>query len=272
VRESFRNPLNTIGVNVMGTANLLDAVRHVSGVRGVVVVTSDKCYENREWVWGYRESDEMGGHDTYSGSKGAAELIVSCYRRSFFHGEGATAVATARAGNVIGGGDFATDRLLPDCIRAIECGRAVRVRRPDATRPWQHVLDPLRGYLKLAERLVDDGRRHAEAWNFGPSEREPQSVRWLCGQFSEAIRACTGRTLATEFIAPADDHHEAQSLRLDISKARERLGWRPTLSIAESIALTADWYGKYLANDDVRTLSLAQIEHFEKLSQRSATH
>ena len=186
VRQSYADPVETYATNVMGTVHLLEAVRGLAGVRAVVVVTSDKCYENREWVWGYRENEPMGGFDPYSSSKGCVELVTAAYRNSFFpasrYAEHGVAIATARAGNVIGGGDWATDRLIPDCIRALEAGMPVRLRCPDAVRPWQHVLDPLAGYLVLAERLHVDGAAFAEAWNFGPADEDARPVRWVVEQ------------------------------------------------------------------------------------------
>jgi CDP-glucose 4,6-dehydratase len=274
VRESYRSPIDTLTTNVIGTANLLEAIRSVDGIRAVVVVTSDKCYENREQEAGYRETDCMGGHDPYSGSKGAAELITSSYRRSFFHATDSPAIATARAGNVIGGGDFATDRLLPDCIRAVEAGRQVSIRNPEATRPWQFVLEPLAGYMKLAEQLTEKGQAYAEPWNFGPAESETLPVRWVCEEFAKTLHARSGRQLRIEFSRHSDGHHEAKSLRLDISKTKEKLHWNPVLPTTDAVALTASWYSEYLKNGDLCEVTLSQIDQFQStmMQRKSMTH
>jgi len=270
VRESYRSPLDTIATNVMGTVNLLEAVRHASDVRAVVVVTSDKCYENREQVAGYRESDPMGGHDPYSSSKGAAELITSSYRRSFFHAPGHPAIATARAGNVIGGGDFATDRLIPDCIRATETTRPVSIRNPESIRPWQFVLEPLAGYLHLAQRLAQDGFRYGGAWNFGPLEDEPHTVRWLCDRFAAMLAVRVNKPFGVNLDHHEGDQHEASYLRLDISKAREKLNWHPVLSLDDAVAMTAAWYAEYLNGGDVPRMTADQIEQFQALTRRQS--
>ncbi len=271
VRRSYADPAGTYATNVAGTVNLLEAVRRAGGVRAVVVVTSDKCYENREWVWGYRETDRLGGHDPYSNSKACAELVTDAYRRSFF-ADGATAsssssiataVASARAGNVIGGGDWAEDRLLPDIFRAVAAGREVVIRNPDAVRPWQHVLEPLAGYLLLAERLCgDDGARFAEAWNFGPREEDARPVAWVVERLTELWgESAPVRTRD----ASAANPHEARYLKLDCSKARALLGWRPRWTIDEALAATVEWYRAQHAGADARRLVLGQIEAYQNL-------
>ena len=268
VRESYRSPIDTFATNVMGTANVLEAIRNAGSVRGVIVVTSDKCYENREQDAGYRETDPMGGHDPYSGSKGAAELVVSSYRRSFFHAPGSPAIATARAGNVIGGGDFAADRLLPDCVRATERGVPVTIRNPDATRPWQFVLEPLAGYLTLAEHLLHGGHAYAEAWNFGPAEDDAVPVHQVVEQFAARLAAHGGRQLDVHEHSAGIEPHEARRLHLDITKARERLNWRPVLSIDDTIAMTATWYASYLDAGDLEAMTALQIDHFQSRTPR----
>ncbi len=254
VRESYADPVGTYATNVMGTVHLLEAVRATPGVRVVVNVTTDKCYENREWPWGYREDEAMGGHDPYSSSKGCAELVSSAYRRSFFR-QGGPAVATARAGNVIGGGDWATDRLVPDVMRAFERGEPVVIRNPQATRPWQHVLDPLAGYLSLAQRLWHDGDAVAEGWNFGPHDEDARPVQWIVEQLAE----CWGR--GTGWQLDGGTHpHEAHFLKLDISKARARLHWGPRWRLAEALRRTVDWHRAWRSGQDARALCLAQID------------
>jgi len=259
VRESYRDPVGTYATNVMGTVHVLEAVRRVPGVRAVVNVTSDKCYENREWVWGYRENEAMGGHDPYSSSKGCAELVTSAYRRSFFSaGAGATAaVASGRAGNVFGGGDWARDRLIPDCMRALFGGPPLHIRNPEAIRPWQHVLEPLSGYLLLAERLYEEGEAYAEGWNFGPPEEDARTVRWMCERLRE--EAGGGGEIGVEPSAL----HEAQALRLDCAKARSRLGWRPRLPLSEGLRLTLEWHRSHAAGADMREITLEQIRRYQ---------
>jgi CDP-glucose 4,6-dehydratase len=262
VRESYRDPLETYSVNVMGTATLLEAVRSVPSVRAVVNVTSDKCYENREWHWGYRESDPMGGFDPYSSSKGCSELVTAAWRRSFFppleYGTHGVAVASARAGNVIGGGDFAPDRLLPDFVRAVTSGQPVRIRNPRAIRPWQHVLEPLSGYLLLAERLVADGPAFGDGWNFGPDEGETRDVEWVARRF------CEGWEEGARYEPDGGDHpHEASHLRLDSSRARDLLSWRPRWSVGKAVAETAKWTRAWREGASPRGECLRQVEEFE---------
>jgi CDP-glucose 4,6-dehydratase len=266
VRPSFRDPLGTLGVNVMGTASVLDACRHSPATRAVVVVTSDKCYQNREWVWGYREDDPLGGRDPYSASKGCAELVAASYAASFFparlygrtHG---TAVASARAGNVVGGGDWAADRLVPDCVRAFLAGETVRLRSPRAIRPWQHVLEPLLGYLVLGARLFEDGPAFAGGWNFAPLDRGDvwdveQVTGHLCGLWGE------GASYAVE-----DDPSSPETglLGLDASKALARLGWRPRWGVAEALARAVGWYRGWSGDPGVpavRGLLSGQIDDY----------
>lgn len=256
VRESYRNPVDTYATNVMGTVHLLEAVRHTPGIRAVVNVTTDKCYENREWHWGYREDEPMGGHDPYSNSKGCAELVTAAYRNSFF--SASTALATVRAGNVIGGGDWAEDRLIPDILRAISEGLPVMIRNPHAIRPWQHVLEPLSGYLRLAQRLCEDGPTHAEAWNFGPLDDDARPVRWIVEYLARAWGD------GAQWEQDTGEHpHEATYLKLDCSKARARLGWRPRWDLAEALDRILAWQRAYLNGADLRQVTLQQIADYQ---------
>jgi CDP-glucose 4,6-dehydratase len=258
VRVSYEDPILTYQTNVMGTANLLETARTTDSVRAVVVITTDKCYENRDWVWGYREIDRLGGHDPYSNSKACAELVVSAYRDSFFAtGSGDArhlALASARAGNVIGGGDWARDRLIPDAIRAFAEGKILKIRNPQATRPWQHVLEPLRGYLMLAQNLYERGSAFASGWNFGPKRGDAQPVRWIV----EKIASGWSSPVTWE-IDGGEHPHEAQMLQLDWSKAAQQLGWRPVLDLSDALSLTIDWYRKFLAGKSARETCLDQI-------------
>jgi CDP-glucose 4,6-dehydratase len=258
VRRSYREPLETYMTNVMGTAHVLDAVRHTPSIRAVVVVTSDKCYESREWDWGYREIDAMGGTDPYSSSKGAAELIVAAYRRSYFANGDSAQIGSGRAGNVIGGGDWSEDRLVPDIVRAAVRGKAVVIRNPTAVRPWQHVLEPLHGYLELGVRLMHGGAGWAEGWNFGPEAGGMVDV----GTLAELVVRAWGTgapplQLGTQEPQP----HETRVLRLDISKAAVRFGWRPVLDLTETVALTVDWYKAHAFSPTaMRAFTERQIE------------
>jgi CDP-glucose 4,6-dehydratase len=258
VRRSYQEPVETYATNVMGTVHLLEAVRHTGSVRAVLIVTSDKCYENREWLWGYREIEPMGGFDPYSSSKGCAELVTSAYRNSYF-GNTETAVASARAGNVIGGGDWATDRLLPDMMRTALAGHTLMLRNPGAIRPWQHVLEPLSGYLILAERLCLEGQAFAEGWNFGPSDEDAKPVDWIASELASLWEAVQWENDG------ASHPHEAQHLKLDCSKAHERLGWAPLLPLGQALSWTVDWYKTYARGSDVRQLSTEQIENYSEL-------
>lgn len=259
VRRSYEDPVGTFSTNILGTVHLLEAVRRAGGVRSLVVVTSDKCYENREWLWSYREKSALGGRDPYSASKAAAELVTRAYRSSFFSGEDAeTRVATARAGNVVGGGDWAEDRLVPDTVRALEAGRPVELRYPGAIRPWQHVLDPLSGYLRLAELLHrDEGAGFADAWNFAPHEEDARSVGWL----AERLQRAWGIE-PTWQPQEGPRHHEHIFLKLDATKARVELAWTSRLRIDETVEWTVDWYRRFAAGEDARSLSEGQIADY----------
>jgi CDP-glucose 4,6-dehydratase len=267
VRESYIDPAATYSTNVMGTVNVLEAARSAKSVRVVVIVTSDKCYENREWDRGYREDDAMGGRDPYSSSKGCAELVTAAYGRSFFNGEGSgrrrLALASVRAGNVIGGGDWARHRLVPDIMRAAIKGKPARIRNPNAVRPWQHVLDPLHGYLMLSERLWKEGSRFVGGWNFGPDEGEGIPV----GEVAERLVSLWGGG-AKWAAEPGPHPHEARYLKLDCSKARSALGWRPRLSLAQGLAWTVDWYRAYQRKADMNASCLDQIRRFEAMTKQ----
>jgi CDP-glucose 4,6-dehydratase len=262
VRTSYEDPIGTYSTNVMGTANVLEAARHTDSVRAIVVVTTDKCYENREWEWPYRETDRLGGYDPYSNSKACAELVVSAYRNSFFNPKNyashGVAVASVRAGNVVGGGDWAEDRLVPDAIRAFMEARPVRIRNPRAIRPWQHVMEPLRGYLAVAESMCDQGAASGDAWNFGPEQSDAQPVGWIVDELAKLW----GNGAQWEKEGAAQPH-EAQTLKLDWSKAAARLGWRPLLTLRDALALTVIWYQKRLQDEDMYAFTRAQIEQYE---------
>lgn len=263
VRYSYDNPVETYSTNVMGVVHLLEAVRATRTVRAVVNVTSDKCYENKEWPWGYRESEPMGGYDPYSNSKGCAELITAAYRNSFFncekYAQHGVAIGSGRAGNVIGGGDWALDRLIPDMLRAIGQGQAVQIRNPHAIRPWQHVLEPLSGYLLLAEKLHTHGPQYAEGWNFGPHDIDAKPVEWII----ETITREWGEHASWALDGQAHPH-EATYLKLDCSKARARLRWRPRWDIGHTIKKIVEWHQAYDRGADMRAVSLAQIDSYQK--------
>jgi CDP-glucose 4,6-dehydratase len=257
VRASYQDPVETYATNVMGTVNLLESVRSVGeGVAAVVVVTSDKCYENLERAKGYCEDEAMGGHDPYSSSKGCAELVAGAYRRSFFH-DAKIAVASARAGNVIGGGDWAKDRLIPDMIRALAENKAAPIRNPDSIRPWQHVFEPLGGYLKLAERLIEKGQQFAQAWNFGPDDDDTQTVGWIADRVVERW----GGSARWERVE-RQNLHEAFSLTLDAGKARAQLGWTPKMDLPAALDQTVRWYKAWNDGQDMRKFSMQQIGQF----------
>lgn len=265
VLASYADPIETYSTNVMGTVHLLEAVRHSDTVRAVVNVTTDKCYENREWVWGYRETDPMGGYDPYSSSKGCAELVSAAYRRSFFSNDkcegGNVALATARAGNVIGGGDFSPNRLIPDVIAALGKNENPIIRSPRSIRPWQHVMEPLRGYLMLAEKLCSEGQSFADAWNFGPEPFDAQPVSWVV----EALISRFNRELEWSNPAPGL-HHEANFLKLDISKARSELGWHPVIDLPVALDFVAEWTRRCDSGDNPRQVILDQIHQYEQLA------
>jgi CDP-glucose 4,6-dehydratase len=258
VRLSYEQPVETYATNVMGTLHVLEAARHAGSVRAIVNVTTDKCYDNKEWIWGYREDEPMGGHDPYSSSKGCVELLSSAYRKSFLKDAG-IAMATARAGNVIGGGDWALDRLVPDILKALEQQRPVQIRNPHAIRPWQHVLEPLSGYLVLAEGLHQHGQQDAESWNFGPRDEDAQPVRWIVEHLCQAW--ASGATWAVQ---PGDHPHEAHFLKLDISKARQRLHWVPRWSLQAALGHITRWHQAWLAGQDMRDICLQQINAYQK--------
>lgn len=258
VRASYYDPVGTYRTNVMGTVNLLEAVRKCSTIKSVVNVTTDKCYENKEWVWGYREDEAMGGFDPYSSSKGCSELVTSAYRRSFFGSGSSVALASARAGNVIGGGDWAEDRLIPDAIRAFDASLPLVIRNPLATRPWQHVLEPIFGYLTLAEMLYKNGNEFAEGWNFGPYDVDVVSVEhilnYLVSKWHESV---------TWTLDENQQPHEAQLLKLDISKATTRLNWKPIWSLEKTLSSIIDWYKLYSEGVDIEDVTINQINEFE---------
>ncbi|NWK98186.1 CDP-glucose 4,6-dehydratase [Sphingobium lactosutens] len=263
VRLSYEQPIETYAANVMGTVHVLEAARQAGGVTGIVCVTSDKCYENREWEWPYRESDPMGGHDPYSSSKGCAELVVSAWRQSYFQQSG-PALASVRAGNVIGGGDWAADRLVPDLVRAFETGAAPLIRSPESVRPWQHVLEALGGYLMIGERLLAGERRFAEAWNFGPADEDARPVRWIV----DRMRAAWSDAAPSAMLDEGPRPHEAGLLRLDCSRARSALGWQPAMGLAQAIDWIVDWHKRVGAGEDARAVTLEQIGRYSALSGR----
>jgi CDP-glucose 4,6-dehydratase len=261
VRLSYKNPVDTYSTNVMGTVNLLEAVRKTASVKAVVNVTTDKCYENKEWIWGYREDEPMGGHDPYSNSKGCSELVTAAYRSSYFNNAGSPKIASGRAGNVIGGGDWAEDRLIPDILKSFEKNEPVVVRNPSATRPWQHVLEPLSGYLVLAERLYLDGDEYAEGWNFGPDDADVKPVRAV-------IEYLVGRWgIGASWVHDESEQpHEAQLLKLDISKAKKLLEWVPKWNLFIALDSIIEWHKEWMKGGDVKAITLKQIHKFEKIS------
>ncbi|MFE5324708.1 CDP-glucose 4,6-dehydratase [Paenibacillus sp. NPDC056579] len=262
VRDSYKNPVDTYSINVMGTVNVLEAVRNSISVKAVVNVTTDKCYENKEWNWGYRENEPLGGYDPYSSSKACSELITSAYRNSFFspnyYSEHGVAIATARAGNVIGGGDWANDRLIPDCIRSLINNEDIIIRNPYSIRPWQHVLEPISGYLLLCENLYNYGVKYAESWNFGPYDKDAKDVKWivekLCDKWPQKVNYK---------IITSDELHEAKYLKLDCSKAIMELGWIPKWDIDYTLDKIIEWNLSYIQNQsEALTVTLKQIEEY----------
>jgi len=261
VRDSYKDPVGTYSTNVMGTLNLFEAVRKCKSIKAVINVTTDKCYENREWLWGYRENEPMGGYDPYSNSKACSELVTSSYRSSFFnpkdydtHGIG---IASARSGNVIGGGDWAPDRLIPDCVRSILKGEKILIRNPQAIRPWQHVLEPLSGYLMLAEKLYEKGPRYGEPWNFGPNDDDVKPVEWIVKKVCEKW----GHNALYE-IDKRKHPHEANYLKLDCSKAKTKLEWHPKWNIEQAIDKVIEWTLAYKENKDLTEGCLKQIDEY----------
>ncbi len=257
VRPSYDDPASTFSTNVIGSVNLLDAVRKCESIRSLVYITSDKCYENVEWIWGYRENDLLGGRDPYSASKAAAEIAFSSYARSYFQQRPLLGSATTRAGNVIGGGDWAVDRIIPDCIRAIEAGQPVRLRNPGATRPWQHVLEPLAGYLLLAAYLYEEPKRWGGSWNFGPSTHEVRTVQ----NVAEVIVGHMGKG-SIEIVESQTQVHEARLLQLNCDKAHQLLGWHPRWQVEKTLEATALWYKTILDGGNAELITRAQIHEF----------
>ena len=265
VRESYADPLETYSTNVIGTACLFEAVRKVAGRRSIVNVTTDKCYKNKEWIWGYRETDELGGRDPYSNSKACAELVTEAFRESYYPaaelGAHGISIATARAGNVIGGGDWTSDQLIPDIVRAFIAGKPVKIRQPKATRPWQHVLDCLAGYVSLAERLSSDDPQFCTAWNFGPRQSDVRPVSWI----ADSLVKSWGGAAAWKLDDGAHPH-EAGMLRLDSTRATDVLGWQPKLALPRALDWTVEWYKASHAGANARDLCLRQIEAYERLT------
>lgn len=259
VRSSYADPIYTYSTNIMGTAHVLEAIRHTPSVRSAVMITSDKCYQNNEWAWGYRENEKMGGRDPYSSSKGAAELVIQGYRHSYFgpEADNRTAVASARAGNVIGGGDWSAERLVPDVLAALAKDESVLLRNPIATRPWQHVLEPLHGYLRLAQTLYEHGKDYAEAYNFGPESRNAKPVAWIVTTLHQ-LWGSDRRWEEDQGHKP----HEDIFLKLDASKAQLKLGWQPLLELEETLTWIVEWHKAYLQNRAMRQVTEQQIHRF----------
>ena len=266
VRDSYKIPVETYAINVMGTIHVLEAVRKTSSVKAVVNVTTDKCYENKEWLWGYREDEPMGGYDPYSNSKACSELVTSAYRNSYFHpaeyGKHGVAIASARAGNVIGGGDWANDRLIPDCIQAMIQGKDIMIRNPNAIRPWQHVLEPLSGYMMLAQRLYEDGGDFAQGWNFGPNDNDAKPVGWIV----EKMCQLWGGQVGYKF-DHGEQPHEANYLKLDCSKAKEKLGWQPIWNLEQALTQILRWVEAYRQQVDMRQFCFKQIDEYSNDSE-----
>ncbi|MCE5331144.1 MAG: CDP-glucose 4,6-dehydratase [Bacteroidales bacterium] len=261
VRESYKNPIETYQTNVIGTANLLEACRRVPSIKAIVNITTDKCYENKEWIWGYRENEPLGGYDPYSSSKACSELVTAAYRNSFFppgdypkHG---VAVASARAGNVIGGGDWAEDRLIPDFIKSISQNKQIKIRNPYAIRPWQHVMEPLTGYLMLAEKLYSQGVDFGEAWNFGPDDNDAKNVEWII----KTICNLWGND-PTYILDTTEQPHEANYLKLDCSKAKTKLGWHPVWNIQKALQSVVEWNKAYFNGENIKDITEQQIDEY----------
>lgn len=259
VRVSYQEPVETYTTNVIGTVNVLEAARKCTNLKSIVSVTTDKCYENKEWEWGYRENEPMGGHDPYSSSKGCAELVTSAYRRSFFSSKNTASLASARAGNVIGGGDWAEDRLIPDILRAFEKSKPAVIRNPLSTRPWQHVLEPLSGYLVLAQELFLNGDNFAESWNFGPNDEDCKPVSWILDQ----MVTFWGNN-ASWILDNKNNPHEAGFLKLDCSKAATRLKWKPKFKLQSTLKSIVDWHQLYINEADLKKQCLKEINNYTK--------
>lgn len=255
VRESYNTPVETFSSNVMGTVNILESARQVGTVKAIVNITTDKCYENKEWLWPYRENDRLGGYDPYSASKACAEIAAAAYRNSFL-ADANIHLASVRAGNVIGGGDWATDRLIPDFLRALDVGETLRIRSPNAIRPWQHVLEPLSGYLLLAEKLYTEGRAFAEAWNFGPNEEDAKSVGWIVKQLCAQIPDARWET------ENAKQPHEAGLLKLDSSKSKAKLGWTQRWNLETALSKTIEWHQAWRNREDMPAVTSEQIQAY----------
>jgi CDP-glucose 4,6-dehydratase len=264
LRESYRNPIETYSTNVMGTVHLFEATRACGSVKAIVNVTTDKCYENKEWEWGYRENDSLGGYDPYSSSKGCSEFVTSAYRSSFFnpttYNEHGVAVASARAGNVIGGGDWAQDRLIPDALKAFQEQRPVSIRNPSAIRPWQHVLEPISGYLILAQSLYQSGAAYGEGWNFGPHETDAKPVQWIVSKLCDKW----GNGASFEVVDDNEKLHEAHYLKLDCSKSKTRLGWTPQWTLEDAINKICEWSMAYVNSEDIVSLTFSQIKDYQQ--------
>lgn len=257
VRESYKDPVTTYSTNIMGTINVLEAIRKCESVKAVVNITTDKCYENREWVWGYREDEALGGYDPYSSSKACSEIVTAAYRNSFFYASEHPAVASARAGNVIGGGDWAADRLIPDCLKSLIERQIITIRNPNAIRPWQHVLEPLSGYLLLAERLYENGHEFASSWNFGPEDKDAKPVEWIVGELCDLWEENAGFQVDKN-----PQPHEATYLKLDCSKARARLAWTPKWNLEKALEQIVIWTQAYQQHQDMRLVCLKQIDEY----------
>lgn len=253
VRESYNTPVETFTANVLGTVNVLEVSRIPGTIQAIVNITTDKCYENKEWIWPYRENDRLGGHDPYSASKACAEIVAAAYRNSFL-AEAGIHLASVRAGNVIGGGDWATDRLIPDFLRAVDRGETLAIRSPNAVRPWQHVLEPLSGYLMLAEKLYAEGEAYAEAWNFGPNDEDAKPVSWIVEQLCAQIPGSNWQTENTK------QPHEAGLLKLDSSKAKTKLGWTPRWSLETALSKTVEWHQAWRNQEDMAAITSSQIQ------------